>query len=196
MNILTDELPTTLQVGPTEYPINSDFRVCLKIILAFEDNDLTPQEKTIILLSSLFGEIPADMPTAIDRAQWFLNGGQVDECESDTESVRLYSFAKDANFIFAAFKQTHGIDLQTADLHWWKFLALFMDLGQDTTFCQLVSLRKRIKTGKATKEERAAAHEMGNVLDVPEVDTRTLDEKEREAEFMRLVAQGYTKDAI
>jgi hypothetical protein len=156
--------------------------------MAFEDNELTPQEKQIVLLSSLYDEIPADVQEAISQANWFLNNGQAGE--SETASIRLYSFAKDANFIFAAFKQTHGIDLQVENLHWWKFLALFMDLGQDTTFCQLVSLRKRIKTGKASKEERSAAREMGELVDVPDVDTRTLEDKEREAHFMQLVAQG------
>ena len=192
MNILTDELPTTLQVGPTEYPINSDFRPCLKTILAFEDNDLTPQEKQIILFVNLFGEIPNEIQEAATQAIWFLNGGQASE--EKAESIKVYSFGQDANFIYAAFRQTHGIDLQTANMHWWQFLALFMDLGQDTTFCQLIGLRKRLKTGKATKEERAAAREMGELIEVPEIDQRTLDQKEREAEFMRLVAQGYKKN--
>ena len=136
----------------------------------------------------MYPKIPSDTYQAFEKANWFLNGGMVNEEESD--SPRVYSFAKDANFIFAAFRQTHGIDLQTTDLHWWKFLALFMDLGQDTTFCQLISLRKRIKTGKASKEEQAAAREMGEVFDLPDVDKRTLDEKEMEAEFLRKVEQA------
>lgn len=191
MNILTDELPTSVDISGQIYKINPDFRTCLNVIMAFEDNDLTPQEKQAILLSSLYPVLPHDMMEAIKQANLFLNGGKVSENED--EPMRLYSFSKDANFIFAAFRQTHGIDLQTDDMHWWKFLALFMDLGQDTTFCQLVSLRKRVKTGKATKEERAIAREMGEVLEVPDIDTRTLEEKEREAEFIRLVTQGKRK---
>lgn len=187
MNILTDELPTSLLIGDTEYQIDSDFRACLRIILAFEDDELTSHEKQIILLSILYSKLPNDTQQALEKANWFLNGGTVSEEESD--SPRVYSFAKDANFIFAAFRQTHGIDLQATDLHWWKFLAFFMDLGQDTTFCQLISLRKRIKTGKATKEEKEAAREMGDMLNVPDVDRRTLEEKELEREFFRKVAE-------
>jgi len=63
-------------------------------------------------------------------------------------------------------------------------MALFMDLGQDTTFCQLISLRKRVKTGKATKEEREIAREMGDVFDIPDYDDRTLEEKEAERLFL------------
>lgn len=188
MNILTETLPTAIEIANTEYQINSDFRTALRIILAFEDAELTPQEKQIILLSSLFVTIPADVEQAIVKANLFLNGGKVDDKEP--EPYRLYSFAKDADFIFAAFRQTHGIDLQTADLHWWKFLALFMDLGSETTFCQLVSLRKRIKTGKASKEERAAARDMGDLINLPDVDHRTLEEKEQEAKFLDLVKKA------
>lgn len=131
---------------------------------------------------------------AIQKATLFLNGGHAGtDDEDDVVHPRLYSFGKDADFIFSAFRQTHGIDLETADMHWFKFLALFMDLGQDTTFCHLVGLRKRIKTGKATKEERAAASEMGDLIDIPEPDTRTPDEKEAEAEFLRLVGEGKKK---
>lgn len=131
----------------------------------------------------VYVNMPQDIEQAIIKAHLFLNGGEI--TESDDPPMRLYSFKKDANYIFAAFRQTHGIDLQTTDLHWWKFLALFMDLGSETTFCQLVSLRKRIKTGKATKEERETAREMGEVFDVPDVDDRTLDEKEAEQDFLR-----------
>lgn len=191
MNILTDILPTEINIDGRGYAVHSDFRSCLKIILAFEDNELTPQEKQIILLSNLYSKLPHDIKQAIEQAHLFLNGGKVSEEEN--QSVRLYSFERDASFIFAAFKQTHNVDLQKDDLHWWQFLALFMDLGSETTFCQLVSLRKRIKTGKATKEERQAALEMGEVFDVPEVDDRTLEEKEMAAEFERKVEEARRK---
>lgn len=188
MNILVDEHPESVTIDTTEYPINTDFRGCIKIIMAFEDNELTPQEKQLILLANLYSVVPNNLQAALDRANWFLNGGKEQSNSNEANEVhRVYSFSKDANFIYAAFRQTHGIDLTTAQLHWWTFLALFMDLGQDTTFCQLTALRKRIKTGKATKEERTAAREMGEVFDLPEVDDRSLDEKEAEANFLAKV---------
>lgn len=192
MNILTDELPVTIEIDGREHGIDSDFRTCLQIILAFEDAELTPQEKQIVLLSLLYDSPPSNTEYALLKAHEFLNGGEEikDDENGVVNSVRVYSFEKDANFIFAAFKQTHGIDLSEVSLHWWKFLALFMDLGSETTFCQLTSLRKRLKTGKATKEERVAARELGSIFDLPEIDTRTLEEKEQEAEFMRLVNLG------
>jgi hypothetical protein len=96
---------------------------------------------------------------AIQEGVKFLDGSLMrDNGEPDDGSpVRLYSFAKDANYIFSAFQQTHGIDLTTAKLHWWQFLALFMDLGGETAFSNIVDLRSRLKDGTATKEEKKRA---------------------------------------
>lgn len=157
--------------------------------MAFEDEELTGYEKQLVMLQLLYKNIPENIQVATTQGVKFLDGGEVKVEEEGLEpQPRLYSFSKDSGFIFSAFMQTHGIDLtSTENLHWWKFLALFLDLGQDTTFCNLTSLRKKIKTGTATKEERQAARDMGEIFDIPEPDTRTLDEKMREEEFMRAV---------
>ena len=190
MNILTEQLPDFIDISGKIYKINCDFRTCLRIILAFEDETLTGFEKQAILLSNLYQAQPENIQAAIDQANVFLNGGKVGEEDDGIPRPRLYSFSKDADFIFAAFRQTHGIDLQKTELHWFEFLALFMDLGSETTFSSLIGLRKRIKNGTASKEERQAAREMGEAFEIPEPDTRTLAEKEQEQEFMKLVKQG------
>ena len=127
------------------------------------------------------------MREAVEKANWFLNCG--DEPSEAQSGVRLYSFEKDANFIFAAFRQTHGIDLQKENLHWWKFIALFMDLGQDTTFCQLTALRKRVKSGKATKEEKQAAKNMGDMFIIEDVKRYSPEEKA----IINKVTENYKK---
>ena len=188
MNILTDLLPTAVEVNGQEYPINSDFRACIRVILAFEDPELTGYEKQMVMLKTLYPQQPDDLQVAVQQAVKFLDGGHAGDGEDSGPQLRLYSFEKDAGFIFAAFHQTHGIDLETANMHWWKFLALFMDLGADTTFCGLTGLRKRIKTGTASKEDRQIAREMGEAFDLPEF--MTPDERSAESEFMKLLEEG------
>jgi hypothetical protein len=191
MNLLVDELPETVDIGGKPYPIVTDFRAALRCILAFEDDSLTAYEKQTVMLCNLYPAMPPDALEAMKQAAWFLNGGR--ESDDSAGGPRVYSFGKDANLIFAAFRQTHQIDLKTAQLHWFEFLALFMDLGSETTFCNLVSLRKRIKTGKATKDERRAALEMGELFDVPDVDDRTIEQREAERQFDEAVAEGMRK---
>ena len=186
MNILVDRLPRTLEVDGQEYRIDADFRTCLRIILAFEDAELAGVEKSMVFFDNLFIDKPRDVRAALEKGTWFLNGGKTQEDEAN--GPRVFSWKKDANLIYAAFQQTHGIDLEAVGfMHWWKFMALFMDLGAETAFCSLVGLRKRVKTGKASKEERAMAREIGDAFVVEEVDDRTVEEREAERAFMALV---------
>lgn len=181
MNILVDELPEVIEIVGVEYKLNTDFRFSLYTMLAFEDDNLTLQEKCVVMLQNLFVELPEEVTAEfIDKAQWFLNCGEISDEEPGR---RLYSFSRDASLIFAAFKQTHGIDLQSDNLHWWKFLTLFMDLGQDTTFCNLVGLRKRYYSGKCTKEERESIREMGDMFKVPDNEYLTLADREKIAQI-------------
>jgi hypothetical protein len=198
VNILVHEFPKSLEVCGIDYLINSDFRTCLRIILAYEDDNLTISEKNMVMLKNLYrvythkARLPEDVQAAAEAGVKFLNGGDEVKTGEGESGLRIFSFTKDARFIFSAFRQTHGIDLEETDMHWWKFLAYFMDLGADTFFCNLTSLRKRLNTNKATKEEKAMANEPGmkDLIDIPQPDTRTPDEKEKEDLFYRLVAEG------
>ncbi len=194
MSILTDQPPDTVFIGGKKCRIETDFRPCLRTIMACEDGTLTRHEKSQIILINLFpnGDFFSDPESALEQAKWFLDGGRTGAESSQTAEtpMRLYSFTKDASFIYSAFRQTHGIDLSTEDMHWWKFLALFLDLGSETTFCQLVSLRKRLKTGRASKDEREHANEIKDIIYLDEPDIRSLDEREAEAEFMRLLEKA------
>jgi hypothetical protein len=164
INLLFSAPPVELEVDGELYPINHDYRTGLRVIMAFQDNTLLSAEKTSVLLENVYAEtVPDDLGGAIKEALWFIDCGITEEQQQSPH--RLYSFEKDANIIYAAFQQTHGIDLSMAeDLHWWKFVALLMDTGQDTTFTQLIALRKRVKTGKASKEEIKLAREMGDMF--------------------------------
>jgi len=187
-NVLIDRLPTTVEVDGRLYDIDSDFRTCLRIILAFEDAELTSVEKQVVMLENLYPEMPENIAEAIKQGVGFLDGGEADGNQEERPTRRVYSFEKDAPYIFSAFRQTHGIDLETVDyLHWWKFLYLFMDLGEDTFFVRLLGLRKRLADGSATKEERKSAREMGAIVELPEEANMTAEEQEEVDHFMALL---------
>ena len=97
MNLLTDTLPETIKVGDIDYPIETDYRAALRIMLAFEDNELADQEKQIIVLANLFTEhVPDDLDAALTAATWYLNCGETPKQADDSQ--RLVSFSKDARF--------------------------------------------------------------------------------------------------
>lgn len=161
-SILTSAFPTYLTVNGEDYPINWGHRDCLDIMVELEKGDLTPFEQTVFVVQKLFVEIPDDFVQAVEQALWFIHGGKpLEEAAGRADPIRTYSYEQDAELIYAAFSTRHGIDLATANLHWWRFRALFSDL-RDTTFSELCSMRKRYYDGDCNEKELAAIAEMGD----------------------------------
>jgi len=187
-NILVDAPPTTIEIEGQEYEINWEFETCLRIILAFEDLELTLTEKSIVLIHNLYQSIPDNTKIAIEKGIAFLDGGI--ERDLTSSNVRVFSFQKDARLIFAGFRQTYHMDIRTENLHWWTFLALFIDLSPDTTFSNLVGLRKRVKDGTATIEERRIALDLGEVFELPDLWIKTIEELEADKMFYDALGKG------
>jgi hypothetical protein len=162
MSILTSEFPRTLTVNGEEYAIRWGHRNCLAILTELEKNDLTRWEQYVYLVQALYEDIPPDFSAALAQASWFLNGGRdTSEAAERADTVRTYSYEQDAELIYAAFSTRHGIDLSTAEMHWWRFRALFSDL-METSFSELCSMRKRYHDGDCTAKELEAIADMGD----------------------------------
>ena len=169
MNVLTDKFPTKIKVNNKILKINSDFRNCIKIIQAFEDDDLFDEEKYLILIKTLYiDEVDTeDIEEAIIKGIEFLDLGEENNDNDSSTSKRLYSFIKDDNYIDTGSRQSHNIDLNSIEyLHWWNFVYLFLDIGQDCMFNQLIYYRQRKNEGKLTKDEKKVYMSMRKILDL------------------------------
>ncbi|MEA5011767.1 MAG: Gp15 family bacteriophage protein [Angelakisella sp.] len=161
MSLLTQSLPKEAVIGGEHYPLNTDFRVGLRILEAYEDETLTPFERQVILLQMLYTRLPEqeeDLRQAVKLGVDFLNCGQVHTAPTGR---RMYSFTRDAAHIYSGILHTHGVDLSCQQLHWWTFCAMFRELGQDCVFTRLLTLRQRVLGGKLTTEERRVVAALG-----------------------------------
>ncbi|MCL2354956.1 MAG: bacteriophage Gp15 family protein [Oscillospiraceae bacterium] len=186
MNALINTFPTKVEIDNVEYHLNTNFRNCLDIILAFEDEGLTQSEKVEVLLSLIYVDknIPSNIERAIELAVKFLDCGE-DTSKKVQEGIsgRFYSFDKDAKYIYSAIKQTHNVDLESVEyLHWWKFVYMFLDLDKECFFSQLVYMRQQKAKGKLTKEEKQYYMSIREIADLDYTDELS----EEEDEFMRL----------
>lgn len=160
MNILTDGLPQSVNVGGVKYPINTDFRTSVLFELLIGDKRVADHEKIKKVMHLYYPQIPSNENEALKQILWFYNCGKERKKKDERnqtargfrESKALYSFEKDAFMIYAAFQAQYGIDLlKVKNLHWWKFSALFEGLSEDQKICQVMHIRSMSTEGLSRK---------------------------------------------
>ena len=190
MNILIEQLPTAIEIDGREYEVNADFRNCLKIILAFEDNELTLTEKKAVMLELLYKEMPENITEAVRLGIKFLDCGEVQKKEPSPEDTRrVFSFKKDAQYIYTAIKQSHDIDLEDIPyLHYWKFCYMFQDIKEDCFFSNILYYRNQRNKGKLTKEEREYCAKIHDILDLPQ--NEDAEATKAKSEFLQILGKS------
>lgn len=143
-------LPTSLEVCGTDYAIRSDYRAVLDICAALSDPELNNQDKALVSLDILYTSFE-DMPTehyteALKKCFWFINGGE--EKEQQKKSPKLVDWEQDFRYIIAPINRVTGKEIRDIEyLHWWSFLAAYMEIG-DCVFAQIIRIRNLKSKGK------------------------------------------------
>lgn len=194
MNILTDFLPSSVNVGHSTFEIETDFRAGISFSLMVEKG-----EKDLHKLCAPFfpNGMPFDVGGAVEAVLYFFRGGEsVDEktTAQKTSSKPSYSFDVDSEAIYADFWRFYNLDLSQANLHWWSFRSLLMGLPEDSNFktriyyrtCNLKDLPKKEKQRIASirKEIEIKAAEVGKVT-LEQRNRQMLDYVEKRSKELR-----------
>jgi hypothetical protein len=190
--ILIEGLPDAISIGNEIYDINSDYQTSLKIITAFEDNELTQHEKCMVLVQLLYKEQPEDVKEAVLQGVKFLDCGE-DRSDGDDQTheevTRKYSFKQDDRYIFAAVDKVLNGRLSSGEfVHWWEFVMAFMELPEKCMMSRLIYLRTQKAKGKLSKEEKELYLSMKDIVDLQ--DEFSSEEQKEIDEFMRLLKGG------
>lgn len=186
-NIILDVLPETVDIDGAEYRINSDFRISILFELLMQDDEVGKRQKLIQGLKLYYPEIPHNVTMAVDKMIWFYRCGKETESgghgSGSGRAKQIYSFEHDDDYIYAAFLEQYGIDLQDVEeLHWWKFRALFRGLSEDTEFVKIMGYRSVKITSEMSKEQREFYKKMQSIHALPITDAeRKADELLTEA---------------
>lgn len=187
---LTDRLPTSVH----GHAVYTDFRDWLRFEKMIRDNDLTEQEKTILMLDWYKTSAGTDMEQALDGLVWFYMCGDTGpqgtgDAVSDSRPQQVYDYDSDATMIYAAFRQAYGINLSTARLHWWEFRALLEHVPEGTRLAQVISIRS-MDTSAMKGEERKHYEKLKRLCAIgaePEYKPKTL--KERDEDILKRIAK-------
>lgn len=151
------DLPVSLEVEGNTYRIRTDFRDIINILLAFNDPDLEKEEQVYVCLFILYEDFE-DIPeqhyeAAFEAAISFIDNGIEDEGNGNTS--RVIDWEQDEQIMLPAVNKVAGFDVRTAEhLHWWTFLAYYMEIGEGV-FSEVVAIRsKKAKGKKLDKHER------------------------------------------
>lgn len=196
MNPLIDKFPTKIKIGEDILEINTDFRDCLNIMFMLEDNSLDKLEKIELMLELLYKDISKinenNVEEAIEKAKKFLDADSIQKTNSSEDeeegiqTKRVYSFCKDAKYIYSAIKKSHGVDLENIEyLHWWKFVYYFFDLDEKCFFSQMIYLRNQKNKGKLSKEEKVIYSNLEDILELDNSEQYTEEEQEQIDKFMK-----------
>lgn len=152
------DLPTSLMVCGTEYEIRSDFRAVLDVILALNDAELSDRERMFVALYIFYPDYE-DMPTehcreALRQCFWFVSGGK-DQSKDCGHPVKLMDWEQDFPYIISPINRIMGREVRADKyLHWWTFLAAYMEIGE-CTFSQIISIRDaKAKGRKLNKQDQ------------------------------------------
>lgn len=122
-----DNLPVELEICGQKCPIRSDFRTWIKVSEIVSKKEFNARI-TLDLIRLVFINIPPNFYEALRAMIGFYNPNKEGEAENKQgcdNAQKLMKREVNADYIHTAFMQQYGIDLRTADLHWWEFKTMF-----------------------------------------------------------------------
>lgn len=168
-------LPEALTVGGEDYSIRTDYRNVLQVFEAFQDPELTQEEKWIVAIYLLFEGFSCDddvleaaqdgfdLGEAMKQISWFISAGQP---EKQVLEQPTYNWTQDEQMIFSAVNKVAGRETRELEyLHWWTFLGYFNEVGEGT-FSFIVGIRNKLNKGKKLEkhEKEFLSHNKEMVL--------------------------------
>lgn len=191
MNLLIDTVPTSVDIDGVEYEINSNFRYGILFELLMQDSTIGEKEKILMALELYYPEIPKNINEAIDKILWFYRCGKnitSQKCTGkDREATQIYSFEYDDDYIYSAFLDQYGVDLQDIEyLHWWKFKAMFKSLKEDNMIVKIMGYRNIDLSKIKDKEQKDYYKKMQKLYEIPV----SKNEKEKLDEINNILLNG------
>ena len=171
MNILLNELPQIVNIGGTDFKINSDFRISIHFEQLMQDITKDDNEIFSEALRMYYPEIDIipDTQEAVNQMLWFYRCGKElkENKESKKKSDEIYSFEHDSDYIYSAFLDQYKTDLQEIKyLHWWKFKAMFTSLKEDNEISKIMSIRAT-DASKLSKEQKEHYRKLKKIYAIP-----------------------------
>lgn len=155
MNILTDQLPTSIKTVVGNIPIKTSYRDWI----LFEDklqSDIDNVEKVKAMLSMVEVDgikTKEELESILEAIRLFYLCGEEPKKESG-KNKRVLSYEKDQFIIYADFMRYYNVSLSSKDMHWWLFKQMLLELPEEAQLKKVMMYRSITITSKMSKEQR------------------------------------------
>ncbi len=151
INALYEPFPESITVDGTEYPIITDFREWFRFADLVEDDEISKRDKLYLMMRWFLKPPERITDKLIYAILDFYRARELererpessDDEDNDTPppSVPVLNWKIDAPFIIGDFLRYYGIDLLTAEMHWWHFRLLFSALPAESQMMTRIGYR-------------------------------------------------------
>ena len=132
------DYPDLITVNGIDYEINTDFRYAIACFQCINDSEISDTERGYGVIGILYKEDPSDLQEALRMAIKFLRCGKD---ASQEEKQPDMDFSCDENYIKSSFMSDFRIDLDVAEMHWWKFCNLLQGLTDNCILNRVRDIR-------------------------------------------------------
>ena len=132
------DYPELITVSGIDYEINTDYRYAIACFKYIADGSISELERAYGVIGNLYKEEPKDLVEALRMAIKYLRCGKNEPQEYRQPDM---DFEADENYIKSSFMTDYKIDLDNADMHWWKFCNLLQGLTDDTILNRVRDIR-------------------------------------------------------
>ena len=167
MNMLLDRVPDHLVISGIRYPINTSFRTWIRYEQLLIENKEVSFDAVFALVFESVKPTPKHYEEAVNQILWFYQCGKEFDLNGSKSYKEVFSYDFDDGYIIAAFREQYGIDLNTEDLHWWKFHAFMLSLSESTEFVKIMGYRSIDITSKMSAAQRSFYQRMKRHYKLP-----------------------------
>lgn len=193
-------MPDVVEIAGLSVPIDTSFRTGILFEELMLDKSMDPQEKLRTALELYFPGVrfsPEVTAEAVQAMLWFYRCGADEEPAGAGQGGGAaedppYSYEYDADYIYAAFLGSFGIDLARTKLHWWQFRALFKSLPEETQFIKIIGYRTMTIPAKMPKDQKQYYQRMKKLHALPV----SKDRQQLESDLTQLLMNGGNPSAL
>lgn len=151
-----NKYPEWIQVGEKKYKIDTSFRTALRCDEIFRDTSICNYEKTLAIIYLLLGEeamrdLKNQEKIVKLLTKYLLCGKDSKDIENSDEEPSM-DFKQDMGRIKISFMSDYQIDLDSTDMHWWKFHDALEGLTDNSILSRVRLIREEPLSGKKGKE--------------------------------------------